>query len=181
MPDVLACQDSTIPGQEASGMVSDPRPPSGDPLAAEIAAHRPYTAVTFSGGQGSHQLRCRKCGDEWPCLVRRLADERDALAAIVGAECPIGDLSIVDSLRVASAHAGQYAEEVQAERDALLAAGQALAEYMESRWRDEHEVRCYSAYDREWTCRDGYECQYKRPTPLDAWRALAPADGVGTD
>jgi hypothetical protein len=81
MPDVLACQDSTIPGQEASGMVSDPRPPSGDPLAAEIAAHRPYTAVTFSGGQGSHQLRCRKCGDEWPCLVRRLADELDALLA----------------------------------------------------------------------------------------------------
>jgi hypothetical protein len=157
--------------------MSDPRPPNGDPLAAEIAAHRPCEDL-HGDGLGTW---CSACYQPWPCLVRRLANERDALAAIVGAECPIGDLSIVDSLRVASAHAGQYAEEVQAERDALLAAGQALAEYMESRWRDEHEVRCYSAYDREWTCRDGYECQYKRPTPLDAWRALAPADGVGTD
>jgi hypothetical protein len=58
--------------------MTDPRPPSDDPLAAEIAAHRPYTAVKFSGGQGSHQLRCRKCGDEWPCLVRRLADREAA-------------------------------------------------------------------------------------------------------
>jgi hypothetical protein len=47
--------------------------------------------------------------------------ERDELAAIVGVECPIADLSIVESLRVASAHAGQYAEEMERERDAAAA------------------------------------------------------------
>lgn len=49
--------------------------------------------------------------------IDRLATERDRLAAIVGVECPIGDLSIVESLRVTAAHAGQHAEEMERERD----------------------------------------------------------------
>jgi hypothetical protein len=58
---------------------ADPRPPSGDPLAAEIAAHRPCRSVRFVGGQPIHQRRCVKCGEPWPCLVRRLADREAAL------------------------------------------------------------------------------------------------------
>jgi hypothetical protein len=114
-----------------------------DPLAAEIAAHRSYTAVKFSGGQGSHQLRCRKCGDEWPCLVRRLAS--------VHADCwkprHAVNFAVIEE-----------AKQLRDERDALLAAGNAMADAI-----------------------NGYMLGTFTSLPmmeaLVAWRALATADG----
>jgi hypothetical protein len=101
--------------------------------------------------------------------IPMLLDEVERLRA-AHADCT--NLSHAEAARIF-----EEAREQREQRDALLVAGDALAEYMESRWRREHEERCYSAYDREWTCGDGLGCQYKRPTPLDAWRALAPTAG----
>jgi hypothetical protein len=48
-----------------------------DDLAAEIAAHR--ACCDGSPKHRKHRPYCWECKDAWPCLVRRLADDRERL------------------------------------------------------------------------------------------------------
>lgn len=70
---------------------TDPRPAS-DPLAAEIAAHRPVQMglPCPDGRLGCavfhSEHRCQRCHQPWPCLVRRLADEHSRCTNLSNAE-----------------------------------------------------------------------------------------------
>lgn len=94
--------------------MTDPRPPSDD-LAAEIAAHQGCSCLAEGG------RHCVVCGEPWkPCLVRRLADAHARCTNLSNAEAS----RIFEEAR----EQRERAEKAEAERDALLSAGQAMAD-----------------------------------------------------
>lgn len=104
-----------------------------EPLTDDEAHHLTFVHRT---GDILGYDRCAQDGERWPCDVKRLLDERkalrterDQLRQIVSTECPIGGLSIVDSLRVEAQHRMEHVAALEAETERLkVKLSQALGE-----------------------------------------------------